>query len=209
MLTWVACLFPLELKWISLHPITIVWSSAFLVFVNPAAGVVSIVLLIAAWLLGRFTNVVGLVTPFDIHSYTTSPRSVAALAGAPEGTYLAAVRRAALSGRSCMFVASGLGSVLEGALRTATCSKNTVTGVLTWLQVIGLTPHHCPSLCLTIRHQNGSSPPLLLTTSEMPLSGSKLQNASDLVMAWALPCANTHLCTGACQVHPGGNIMKI
>nr|UVH34369.1 pp1a [Porcine reproductive and respiratory syndrome virus] len=128
-LTWLLCVFPCWLRWFSLHPLTILWLVFFLISVNIPSGILAVVLLVSLWLLGRYTNVAGLVTPYDIHHYTSGPRGVAALATAPDGTYLAAVRRAALTGRTMLFTPSQLGSLLEGALRTQKPSLNTVNVV--------------------------------------------------------------------------------
>nr|WLS42700.1 polyprotein 1a [Porcine reproductive and respiratory syndrome virus] len=128
-LTWLLCMFPCWLKCFSLHPFTILWLVFFLISVNAPSGILALVLLVFLWLLGRYTNVAGLVTPYDIHHYTNGPRGVAALATAPDGTYLAAVRRAALTGRTMLFTPSQLGSLLEGAFRTQKPSLNTVNVV--------------------------------------------------------------------------------
>nr|AKS03774.1 polyprotein [Porcine reproductive and respiratory syndrome virus] len=128
-LTWLLCVFPCWLRYFSLHPLTILWLVFFLISVNTPSGILALVLLVSLWLLGRYTNVAGLVTPYDIHHYTNGPRGVAALATAPDGTYLAAVRRAALTGRTMLFTPSQLGSLLEGALRTQKPSLNTVNVV--------------------------------------------------------------------------------
>nr|UNS08014.1 polyprotein 1a [Porcine reproductive and respiratory syndrome virus] len=128
-LTWLLCVFPCWLRWFSLHPFTILWLVFFLISVNAPSGILALVLLAVLWLLGRYTNVAGLVTPYDIHHYTNGPRGVAALATAPDGTYLAAVRRAALTGRTMLFTPSQLGSLLEGAFRTQKPSLNTVNVV--------------------------------------------------------------------------------
>nr|QNL10020.1 polyprotein 1a [Porcine reproductive and respiratory syndrome virus] len=128
-LTWLLCVFPCWLRCFSLHPLTILWLVCFLISVNMPSGILALVLLISLWLLGRYTNVAGLVTPYDIHHYTNGPRGVAALATAPDGTYLAAVRRAALTGRTMLFTPSQLGSLLEGAFRTQKPSLNTVNVV--------------------------------------------------------------------------------
>nr|WOZ07416.1 1a replicase [Porcine reproductive and respiratory syndrome virus 2] len=128
-LTWLLCVFPCWLRWFSLHPLTILWLVFFLISVNMPSGILAVVLLVSLWLLGRYTNIAGLVTPYDIHHYTSGPRGVAALATAPDGTYLAAVRRAALTGRTMLFTPSQLGSLLEGAFRTRKPSLNTVNVV--------------------------------------------------------------------------------
>nr|ALZ45130.1 polyprotein pp1a [Porcine reproductive and respiratory syndrome virus] len=128
-LTWFLCVFPCWLRWFSLHPLTILWLVFFLISVNVPSGILAVVLLVSLWLLGRYTNVAGLVTPYDIHHHTSGPRGVAALATAPDGTYLAAVRRAALTGRTMLFTPSQLGSLLEGAFRTQKPSLNTVNVV--------------------------------------------------------------------------------
>nr|AXF36030.1 polyprotein 1a [Porcine reproductive and respiratory syndrome virus] len=128
-LTWLLCVFPCWLRWFSLHPFTILWLVFFLISINAPSGILALVLLVFLWLLGRYTNVAGLVTPYDIHHYTNGPRGVAALATAPDGTYLAAVRRAALTGRTMLFTPSQLGSLLEGAFRTQKPSLNTVNVV--------------------------------------------------------------------------------
>nr|WEU54108.1 proteinase [Porcine reproductive and respiratory syndrome virus] len=128
-LTWLLCAFPCLLRYFSLHPLTILWLVFFLVSVNMPSGILALVLLVSLWLVGRYTNVAGLVTPYDIHHYTNGPRGVAALATAPDGTYLAAVRRAALTGRTMLFTPSQFGSLLEGAFRTQRPSLNTVNVV--------------------------------------------------------------------------------
>nr|UTT87543.1 replicase polyprotein 1a [Porcine reproductive and respiratory syndrome virus] len=128
-LTWLLCVFPCWLRWFSLHPLTILWLVFFLISVNIPSGILAVVLLVSLWLLGRYTTIAGLVTPYDIHHYTSGPRGVAALATAPDGTYLAAVRRAALTGRTMLFTPSQLGSLLEGAFRTQKPSLNTVNVV--------------------------------------------------------------------------------
>nr|ARG42307.1 proteinase [Porcine reproductive and respiratory syndrome virus] len=128
-LTWLICVFPCGLQHFSLHPLTILWLVFFLIAVNMPSGILALVLLVSLWLLGRYTNVAGLVTPYDIHHYTSGPRGVAALATAPDGTYLAAVRRAALTGRTMLFTPSQFGSLLEGAFRTQKPSLNTVNVV--------------------------------------------------------------------------------
>nr|UNH55690.1 ORF1a polyprotein [Porcine reproductive and respiratory syndrome virus] len=128
-LTWLLCVFPCWLRWFPLHPFTILWLVFFLIAVNAPSGTLALVLLVVLWLLGRYTSVAGLVTPYDIHHYTNGPRGVAALATAPDGTYLAAVRRAALTGRTMLFTPSQLGSLLEGAFRTQKPSLNTVNVV--------------------------------------------------------------------------------
>nr|QIE30676.1 polyprotein 1a [Porcine reproductive and respiratory syndrome virus]QKS68423.1 polyprotein 1a [Porcine reproductive and respiratory syndrome virus 2] len=128
-LTWLLCAFPCGLRHFSLHPLTILWLVFFLIAVNMPSGILALVLLISLWLLGRYTNVAGIVTPYDIHHYTNGPRGVAALATAPDGTYLAAVRRAALTGRTMLFTPSQFGSLLEGAFRTQKPSLNTVNVV--------------------------------------------------------------------------------
>nr|WRU87552.1 polyprotein 1a [Porcine reproductive and respiratory syndrome virus] len=128
-LTWLLCVFPCWLRWFSLHPLTVLWLVFFLISVNMSSGILAAVLLVSLWLLGRYTNIAGLVTPYDIHHYTSGPRGVAALATAPDGTYLAAVRRAALTGRTMLFTPSQLGSLLEGAFRTQKPSLNTVNVV--------------------------------------------------------------------------------
>nr|AKS03783.1 polyprotein [Porcine reproductive and respiratory syndrome virus] len=128
-LTWLLCAFPCYLRYFSLHPLTVLWLVFFLISINMPSGILALVLLVSLWLLGRYTNVAGLVTPYDIHHYTNGPRGVAALATAPDGTYLAAVRRAALTGRTMLFTPSQLGSLLEGAFRTQKPSLNTVNVV--------------------------------------------------------------------------------
>nr|UXX23808.1 polyprotein 1a [Porcine reproductive and respiratory syndrome virus] len=128
-LTWLLCVFPCWLRCFPLHPFTVLWLVFFLISVNAPSGILAVVLLVSLWLLGRYTNIAGLVTPYDIHHYTSGPRGVAALATAPDGTYLAAVRRAALTGRTMLFTPSQLGSLLEGAFRTQKPSLNTVNVV--------------------------------------------------------------------------------
>nr|UIE30153.1 PP1ab [Porcine reproductive and respiratory syndrome virus] len=127
--SWLICLFPILLRWVTLHPLTMLWVHSFLVFCLPAAGVLSLVITGLLWAVGRFTQVAGIITPYDIHQYTSGPRGAAAIATAPEGTYMAAVRRAALTGRTLIFTPSAVGSLLEGAFRTHKPCLNTVNVV--------------------------------------------------------------------------------
>nr|WAL36941.1 ORF1a polyprotein [Betaarterivirus suid 1] len=126
MSSWLICFFPMLLKWVTLHPLTMLWVHSFLVFCLPAAGVLSLGITGLLWVTGRFTQVAGIITPYDIHQYTSGPRGAAAVATAPEGTYMAAVRRAALTGRTLIFTPSSVGSLLEGAFRTRKPCPNTV-----------------------------------------------------------------------------------
>nr|UMM45035.1 ORF1a [Porcine reproductive and respiratory syndrome virus] len=126
MSSWLICFFPVVLKWVTLHPLTILWVHSFLVFCLPAAGILSLGITGLLWAIGRFTQVAGIITPYDIHQYTSGPRGAAAVATAPEGTYMAAVRRAALTGRTLIFTPSAVGSLLEGAFRTRKPCPNTV-----------------------------------------------------------------------------------
>nr|QNL09950.1 polyprotein 1a [Porcine reproductive and respiratory syndrome virus] len=151
-LTWLLCVFPCWLRCFSLHPLTILWLVFFLVSVNMPSGILALVLLISLWLLGRYTNVAGLVTPYDIHHYTNGPRGVAALATAPDGTYLAAVRRAALTGRTMLFTPSQLGSLLEGAFRTQKPSLNTVNVVGSSMGSGGVFTINGKIKCVTAAH---------------------------------------------------------
>nr|UNH55580.1 ORF1a polyprotein [Porcine reproductive and respiratory syndrome virus] len=151
-LTWLLCVFPCWLRWFSLHPFTILWLVFFLISVNMPSGILALVLLISLWLLGRYTKVAGLVTPYDIHHYTNGPRGVAALATAPDGTYLAAVRRAALTGRTMLFTPSQLGSLLEGALRTQKPSLNTVNVVGSSMGSGGVFTIDGKTKCVTAAH---------------------------------------------------------
>nr|ARV85774.1 replicase polyprotein 1a [Porcine reproductive and respiratory syndrome virus] len=129
MSSWLICFFPVLLKWVTLHPLTMLWVHSFLVFCLPAAGVLSLGMTGFLWAVGRFTQIAGLITPYDIHQYTSGPRGAAAVAAAPEGTYMAAVRRAALTGRTLIFSPSAVGSLLEGAFRTNKPCLNTVNVV--------------------------------------------------------------------------------
>nr|ALO24130.1 ORF1a [Porcine reproductive and respiratory syndrome virus] len=127
--SWLICFFPVLLRWVTLHPLTMLWVHSFLVFCLPAAGVLSLGITGLLWAVGRFTQVAGIITPYDIHQYTSGPRGAAAVATAPEGTYMAAVRRAALTGRTLIFTPSAVGSLLEGAFRTHKPCLNTVSVV--------------------------------------------------------------------------------
>nr|UMM45019.1 ORF1a [Porcine reproductive and respiratory syndrome virus] len=129
MSSWLICFFPVLLKWVTLHPLTMLWVHSFLVFCLPAAGILSLGITGLLWAIGRFTQVAGIITPYDIHQYTSGPRGAAAVATAPEGTYMAAVRRAALTGRTLIFTPSAVGSLLEGAFRTHKPCLNTVNVV--------------------------------------------------------------------------------
>nr|ALS87591.1 polyprotein 1a [Porcine reproductive and respiratory syndrome virus] len=129
MSSWLICFFPMLLKWVTLHPLTMLWVHSFLVFCLPAAGILSLGVTGLLWAIGRFTQVAGIITPYDIHQYTSGPRGAAAVATAPEGTYMAAVRRAALTGRTLIFTPSAVGSLLEGAFRTRKPCLNTVNVV--------------------------------------------------------------------------------
>nr|ALS54334.1 1a replicase protein [Free State vervet virus] len=97
---------------------------------DPVASCAGFIILGCCYLMGRFTGFGGLVTPYDIHQYTSNPRQAVAIANARDGTYLAAVRQAALTGKPAWFIPSNFGVMVEGALRTgkphfATCG---VTG---------------------------------------------------------------------------------
>nr|ALS55363.1 polyprotein 1a [Porcine reproductive and respiratory syndrome virus] len=129
MSSWLICFFPILVRWTTLHPLTMLWMHSFLVFCLPAAGVLSLGVTGLLWAIGRFTQVAGLITPYDIHQYTSGPRGATAVATAPEGTYMAAVRRAALTGRTLIFTPSAVGSLLEGAFRTHKPCLNTVNVV--------------------------------------------------------------------------------
>nr|UIE29872.1 PP1a [Porcine reproductive and respiratory syndrome virus] len=129
MSSWLICFFPVLLRWVTLHPLTMLWVHSFLVFCLPAAGILSLGITGLLWAVGRFTQVAGIITPYDIHQYTSGPRGAAAVATAPEGTYMAAVRRAALTGRTLIFTPSTVGSLLEGAFRTHKPCLNTVNVV--------------------------------------------------------------------------------
>nr|QFP40978.1 polyprotein pp1a [Porcine reproductive and respiratory syndrome virus] len=129
MSSWLICFFPVALKWVTLHPLTMLWVHSFLVFCLPAAGILSLGVTGLLWAIGRFTQIAGIITPYDIHQYTSGPRGAAAVATAPEGTYMAAVRRAALTGRTLIFTPSAVGSLLEGAFRTHKPCLNTVNVV--------------------------------------------------------------------------------
>nr|UIE29896.1 PP1a [Porcine reproductive and respiratory syndrome virus] len=129
MSSWLICFFPVLLRWVTLHPLTMLWVHSFLVFCLPAAGILSLGMTGLLWAVGRFTQVAGIITPYDIHQYTSGPRGAAAVATAPEGTYMAAVRRAALTGRTLIFTPSTVGSLLEGAFRTHKPCLNTVNVV--------------------------------------------------------------------------------
>nr|ADX07034.1 ORF1a polyprotein [Porcine reproductive and respiratory syndrome virus] len=129
MSSWLICFFPILLKWVTLHPLTMLWVHSFLVFCLPAAGILSLGVTGLLWAVGRFTQIAGIITPYDIHQYTSGPRGAAAVATAPEGTYMAAVRRAALTGRTLIFTPSAVGSLLEGAFRTHKPCLNAVNVV--------------------------------------------------------------------------------
>ncbi|ATP66636.1 ORF1ab polyprotein, partial [RtEi arterivirus] len=152
MLAWVVCLYPLALRWCSVSPLTMLWVHFFLVVCNPAAGILSVVLVIMFWTLGRFTHVAGLITPYDIHAYTNGPRGASALVTAPEGTYLAAVRRAALTGRTVLYSPSNVGSLLEGAFRTAKPCLNTCNVVGSSMGSGGVFTYQGKKVCVTASH---------------------------------------------------------
>nr|ALS54306.1 1a replicase protein [Free State vervet virus] len=105
---------------------------------DPVATCAGLVILGCCYLTGRFTGFGGLVTPYDIHAHTGSPRQAIAVANAKDGTYLAAVRQAALTGKPAWFIPSNFGIMVEGALRTgkphfATCGvtgSSTGTGAI-------------------------------------------------------------------------------
>ncbi|QHD57628.1 replicase protein 1a [Arteriviridae sp.] len=152
LLAWVAACFPLCLTWLSVHPLTIVWVCFFLVTCNPPAGFLAMVFLLILWVLGRYTQVAGIVTPYDIHSHTNGPRGAAALMNASDGTYLAAVRKAALTGRTMMFCPSNLGSLLEGAFRTQKPCSNTVNVVGSSMGSGGVFTYKGKKVCITAAH---------------------------------------------------------
>nr|ALS54250.1 1a replicase protein [Free State vervet virus] len=105
---------------------------------DPVAACAGLIILGCCYLVGRFTGFGGLITPYDIHAHTGSPRQAIAVANAKDGTYLAAVRQAALTGKPAWFIPSNFGIMVEGALRTgkphfATCGvtgSSTGTGAI-------------------------------------------------------------------------------
>nr|QIM73778.1 polyprotein 1ab [Arteriviridae sp.] len=119
--------FPLILVALSVNPLVFVWTHFFVATINPMAACCSIVLSVLAWVLGRLTGAAGLITPYDIHMLPASAQK--SLVSAPDGSYLAAVRRSALTGRNIFFHQSNFGSVLEGALRSSASPANVVTVV--------------------------------------------------------------------------------
>nr|QIM73762.1 polyprotein 1ab [Arteriviridae sp.] len=119
--------FPFVLMLVTLSPFTLVWVHFFLISVNPAAGFASLAILFMSWVLAQLTGVCGVITPYDALLVTRGGRNDGILTSAPEGTYYAAVRRAALTGRCLMFSPSKFGTVLEGSLRTAKTPENVVS----------------------------------------------------------------------------------
>nr|ALS54152.1 1a replicase protein [Free State vervet virus] len=105
---------------------------------DPVAACAGLLILGCCYLVGRFTGFGGLITPYDIHAHTSNPRQAIAVANAKDGTYLAAVRQAALTGKPAWFIPSNFGIMVEGALRTgkphfATCGvtgSSTGTGAI-------------------------------------------------------------------------------
>lgn len=126
-LSHAAFVFPFILLKVSIHPVTLIWLHFFIVTINPLAGLCSVCILVMSWVLAKLTGVCGLITPYDVHSVASGLRNSTALQSAPEGTFLAAVRRAALTGRCVMFTPSQFGSILEGSLRTQKTPDNVVT----------------------------------------------------------------------------------
>nr|QIM73781.1 polyprotein 1ab [Arteriviridae sp.] len=122
-----AFVFPFVLLVVTLSPFTMVWVHFFLISVNPAAGCASLLMLLMGWVLGLVTNVCGIITPYDAIIVTRGGRNDSVLTTAPEGTYYAAVRRAALTGRCVMFHPTKFGSILEGSLRTSRTPDNVVS----------------------------------------------------------------------------------
>nr|ALS54236.1 1a replicase protein [Free State vervet virus] len=105
---------------------------------DPVAACAGLLILGCCYLVGRYTGFGGLITPYDIHAHTSNPRQAIAVANAKDGTYLAAVRQAALTGKPAWFIPSNFGIMVEGALRTgkphyATCGvtgSSTGTGAI-------------------------------------------------------------------------------
>ncbi|APT40620.1 ORF1a polyprotein [RtClon arterivirus] len=150
--SWALACFPVLMRWLPLHPFTALWVHFFLVACNPPAGGLALAFSFTCWILGRYTQVAGLVTPYDIHSHTSGPRGAAAILTAPEGTYLAAVRRAALTGKTIMFCPSGVGSLLEGAFRTSKPCLNTVNVVGSSMGSGGVFTYQGKKVCVTATH---------------------------------------------------------
>ncbi|ALS54292.1 1a replicase protein [Free State vervet virus] len=110
--------------------VLLVASSAFISFKNlgiglaliapldPTAACAGLIILGCCYFTGRYTGFGGLITPYDIHAHTSNPRQAIAVANAKDGTYLAAVRQAALTGKPAWFIPSNFGVMVEGALRT-------------------------------------------------------------------------------------------
>ncbi|ATP66628.1 ORF1ab polyprotein [RtMc arterivirus] len=152
MLAWIVCLYPLALRHFTLHPLTILWVQFFLVVCNAPAAMLAFVLLVCLWVLGKYTQVAGLVTPYDIHAYTGTPRGAASVASAPDGTFLAAVRKSALTGRTMMFAPSTTGAILEGAFRSQKPSLNTVNVVGSSMGSGGVFEYKGKKICVTATH---------------------------------------------------------
>ncbi|AKI29941.1 putative 1b protein [Pebjah virus] len=113
------------------------------------------ILAISAWVLGKYTGVGGLVTPYDIRNVVKTARDSVAVANAPPNTYLGAVRRAALTGGCVYYIADNTGIVLEGLLREKTPAPNAVrvfgktTGTGALLRKGGKT------VCISAQHVTG------------------------------------------------------
>nr|WPV62898.1 MAG: ORF1ab polyprotein [Wufeng rodent arterivirus 1] len=97
--------------------------------VNPAAGALGLLSTALIYLTRYVKLPCSLVLPNDIHAFTRTARSAAALASAPPESYLGCVKAAALTGSAKIWIPSDIGIILEGALRSPSISKQCVTVV--------------------------------------------------------------------------------
>ncbi|AMB20708.1 1a replicase protein [Kafue kinda chacma baboon virus] len=133
-------------------------SSALL---DPTASIVILILLSLTWAIGKWTGLGGLVTPYDIHLVSKTPRDAIAVANAPPNSYLGAVRMAALTNTNRFYVGSNTGTVLEGLLREKSCADNTcrVFGVTSGTG--GLYSRDGKVVCVTASHVCGEQPAVI------------------------------------------------
>nr|AIP91258.1 1a replicase [Mikumi yellow baboon virus 1] len=123
--------------------------------VDLPASLVCFILFGSAWIVGKCTGVGGLVTPYDIHLCTKTPRDSIAIANAAPNTYLGAVRMAALSGTNRFFVGSNAGIILEGLLREKTKADNTCSVFGVTAGTGGLYTRNGKVICVTASHVCG------------------------------------------------------
>nr|AHH54103.1 polyprotein [Kibale red colobus virus 2] len=115
---------------------------------------VCIAVVVLGWIVSN-TGCCGLVTPYDIHRVIRTSRDAVNVYNAPAGTYLHAVKMAALTNSNKFFIASNAGYVLEGALRSKGRTDNAVGVFGTSVGSGGLFNRNGKTIVVTASHVIG------------------------------------------------------